>query len=127
MRGKGLHSFNIGRPMKICGKVYHLTSDMEKAGRVMKECSGEAFRLSGDAALADEEKMEKVTETSRRAVDQCLGDGAFDEIFEGRKISVLDMASLLDFIRFEIEEWKREIGAKNAAGRMLAKRQEISG
>lgn len=87
----------------------------------------EAFRLSGDAALADEEKMEKVTETSRRAVDQCLGDGAFDEIFEGRKISVLDMASLLDFIRFEIEEWKREIGAKNAAGRMLAKRQEMSG
>lgn len=118
-----MNSFDFGRPMKICGKIYHLTSDMEKAGRVMKECSEEAFRLSGDDTMPDEEKMQKVTETSRGMVDQCLEEGAFDEIFKGREISVLDMASLMDFIRSEIEEWKREIRAKNDAGRILAQRQ----
>lgn len=125
MKGKGMNSFNFGRPMKICGKIYHLTSDMGKAGKVMKGCSEEILQLSGDVTVPDEKKMEKVTEASRRAVDQCLGKGAFDEIFEGREIGVLDMASLIDFIRSEIEEWKREIGAKNAAGKMLAKRQEM--
>lgn len=126
MKGKGMNSFDFGRPMEICGKVYYLTSDMKKAGRVMKECSDEVLRLSEDATVPDEEKVQKVTEAGRRTVDECLGEGAFDEIFEGRDVSMLDMASLVDFIRSEIEEWKREIGARNAAGRILAKRQEMS-
>lgn len=125
MKGKGMNSFNFGRPMEICEKVYYLTSDMKKAGWVMKGCSEELLSLSSDDTVPDEEKIQKVTEASRRTVDQCLGEGAFDEIFEGREASILDMASLMDFIRSEIEEWKREIGAKNAAGRILAKRQEM--
>ena len=112
--------------MEICGKVYHLTSGMKKAGWVMKGCSEEVLRLSGDDTVPDEEKVQKVTEAGRRTVDQCLGEGAFDEIFEGRDVSMLDMASLVDFIRSEIEEWKREIGAKNAAGRILAQRQGMN-
>lgn len=102
-----MNNFEFGRAVKICGKEYHITSDMKSVTTAMTETSMKLNELSS-SDLSDDEITKLITQHYRHAIDATLGEGSFDQIFEGRVINYTDLFELIRFITREIEIWREE-------------------
>lgn len=106
-----MNNFEFGRAVKICGKEYHITSDMKIITAAMTEASRKLNELSS-SNLPDDEITKLITEHYRHAIDATLGEGSFDQIFEGRVVNYTDLFDLIRFVTKEIEIWRKEQNAR---------------
>lgn len=103
-----MNEFQFGRPIKICGKVYYLTSNMKMLSAQMLNTAALMKQVSA-LEIGDAEKMEQATKLCRACIDKVLGQGSFDEIFAIEEPSTLNLAALMQFIASEISAWKQEV------------------
>lgn len=102
-----MKTFDFGRPVKICGKVYYISSDMEKVASELKASSDKLYDLV-NKEISEDEKVRQATDIYRICLDNVLGKGSFNAIFCSRNPRLSDMVSLMEFINKEIEEWSEE-------------------
>lgn len=91
-----MSSFEFGHKVTISGKEYQLNSDLDAIQKAMSEAAQKT------AELKMPKEAKKVYAITRKAVDTALGKGSYNEITEGKTMTVYDIVDLIGFIATEV-------------------------
>lgn len=103
-----MNEFNFGRPVKICGQTYFITTDMENLSRKMYDMATQCEQID-NLEIGNDEKLKRVTEVYKDCIDYAFGKGCFNRIFYTQTLSIYNMRKLINFITAEIETWSKEL------------------